>query len=201
MRKIAYCFFMFFLALLALAIALNIHEIGHTLVAQIAGDHDARYFLYHHDPGKGTCIGCNIYDETRLSYLGNIAVTLGGVAITQIIVVALLAWGARQKLKGFKRRLAFLVASVFAIDAPVQVLQALLANVAAQRSLTRVDLADTLYLLMQRTSASPATLEVVLVCALAGYAALLVLLYLRVNRVRRSGPDNSFKPEPLRGSA
>lgn len=187
MRKIVYYSGMVLLALITLAIALNIHEIGHTIVAQLAGDHNATYFLYHHDPGKGTCIGCNIYDETSLSYFGNIAVTIGGVAVTQLIVLALVTWGSRQKFRTLKRRIALLVAAIFAVDAPLQVLQALLANIAAQQSLTRVDLADTLYLLMQRISAPATTLKVVLIFVLAVYAALLTLLYIRENRVWRSG--------------
>jgi hypothetical protein len=199
MRKFSYYALMFLLALVAFVVALNIHEIGHTIVAQLAGDHNARYFLYHHEPGKGTCIGCNIYDETRLSYLGNVAVTIGGVAITQVIVIALVAWGSSQKVRSIKRHIICLVSCVFAIDAPIQVLQALLANVGAQRSLTRVDLADTLYLLMQRSSAAPTTLKVALVFALAAYAAFLMLLYVRVNRLRRSWPDKSFTQTPLRG--
>lgn len=186
MRKIAYYSGMVLLALIALAIALNIHEIGHTVVAQLAGDHHARYFLYHHDPGKGTCIGCNIYDETSLSYFGNIAVTIGGVTVTQLIVLALVTWGSRQTFRTLRRRIALLIAAIFAIDAPLQVLQALLANIAVQRSLTRVDLADTLYLIMQRIPASATTLKVVPIFALAGYVALLALLYMRGNRVSRS---------------
>ncbi len=182
MRKIPYVAALVLLAISAFFVALNLHEMGHTLAARLAGDSDAMYFLYRNDPREGTCIGCNVYDETRLSDLGNLCVTVAGVLTTQVIAFGLWLWGARRELHSLKRRLALLIALVFMVDVPLQVLQALYTDVSKQEHLTRVDLADTLYLIMQQASVSALTLKVVLAgCALA-YALLVVFVCARGRR-------------------
>lgn len=181
-RPIAYFICTLVFVMTVLMLALNIHEIGHTLVAQLSGDHGARYFLYRHDAARGTCLGCNIYDASRLSYMGNVAVTVGGVVTTQLVAVALLVWSSRQKRYSLRRRTSLVAAVIFSVDAPLQVFQAIIANVGTQRALTRVDLADTLYLVAQRIPASPTALKVILACALFLYMVLLIRLYIHVNR-------------------
>lgn len=186
MRKVLRVALFVLLAIAALVVALNVHEMGHTLAARVAGDFDAMYFLYRIDPREGTCIGCNVYDETRLSYVGNLAVTVAGVLTTQVIALVLWLWGTRKTLHSPKRRLSMLIALVFMVDVPLQVLQALGADVSKQQHLTRVDLADTLYLLMQQGGASALTLKIVLVgCALA-YAFLIVFIFARGKRRLKS---------------
>lgn len=184
MRPIVYIICTLVFTLAVLVIALNVHEIGHTLVAQLSGDRSARYFLYRHDVAHGTCLGCNIYDASRLSYMGNVAVTVGGVVTTQLFAVALLAWSSRQKRYSLRRRASLIAAVTFAVDAPLQVFQAIHANVGTQRALTRVDLADTLYLVAQRIPASPTALKVILACALFLYMLLLMRLYIHGTRTK-----------------
>jgi hypothetical protein len=184
MKKVLNVAALVLLAVGALLIALNLHEMGHTLAARAAGDSGAMYFLYRNDPHTGTCIGCNVYDETRLSYGGNLWVTVAGVLTTQVIAFGLWLWGVRKEPHSLQRRLALLIALVFMVDVPLQVLQALFADVAKQAQLTRVDLADTLYLVMQRAPVSALTLKAVLVGCMLAYAFLVAFVYARGKRRR-----------------
>ncbi len=52
---------------LAFLCMLNLHEIGHTVFARLSGDGEAVYYLYQRFPNGGFCMGCNIYDESKLS--------------------------------------------------------------------------------------------------------------------------------------
>jgi hypothetical protein len=187
MRKVAYVAAMFLLAVIALAVALNVHELGHTAVARLAGDSNAMYFLFQHDPGGSTCIGCNIYDEGRLSYLGNIAVTIAGVAVTQSIVLVLIIFGSRKQLSSHKRQIVLLIAFTFLLDAPLQVFQAAHANIASQQHLTRVDLADTIFLIAQRTPLSPTMFKALLVIGMILYFLALYWLYAQGQRKTKNG--------------
>jgi len=119
-KKVLYVAALVLLAISALLIALNLHEMGHTLAARAGGDVDAMYYLYRNDPHTGTCIGCNVYDETRLSYLGNLWVTIAGVLTTQMIAFWLWLWGIRKELHSLQRRLALLIALVFMVDVPLK---------------------------------------------------------------------------------
>ena len=188
MHRVGYLAGMFLLAVIALVLALNLHEMGHTLVARLAGDSDAKYFLYRHDPNLGSCIGCNLYDDKRLSYAGNIAVTVAGVMTTQTLALSLLVWGSRKRLHSAKRRVILLTAFVFMLDMPLQALQALEANVARQQRLTRVDLADTLYLIKDRVPLSSTTLKVALACCVVSYGTVVAWLY---DRGRRSANESA----------
>jgi len=182
MRKALYVTALILLAIVALLVALNLHELGHTVAARASGDFDAMYYLYRNDPREGTCIGCNVYDETRLTYLGNVFVTVAGVLTTQAIAFGLWSWGVHRELRSLKRRLSLLIALTFMVDVPLQVLQALHADVAKQVHLIRVDLADTLYLIMQRGQVSALTLKVGLVACTLAYAILVVFVYVHGKR-------------------
>jgi hypothetical protein len=70
-----------------------VHEVGHTVVARLLGDGRATFTLY-----SSHCIGCNLYDSQRLSPLGNVAVSLGGVLFTGLLTVGalgVLSWRRR----------------------------------------------------------------------------------------------------------
>src|SRR2546422_5447521 len=145
MRAIARGALWVLLVSLTLFLWLNLHELAHTVAARAGGDSSAKYYLYQRTDRGLACIGCNVYAEKRLSYGGNLAVTVAGVLITQLTALGLVGWGSRQALASLRRRISLVVASTCAVDAPLQVLQAVWADVASQQHLTRVDPADTIY--------------------------------------------------------
>lgn len=165
------------LPITALVIALNLHELGHTIVARLSGDQTAVYFLYHREANGGLCIGCNIYNEQRLTYAGNLAVTVAGVLTTQAIAVCCVLFSRRQTPKSTAKRISLLITAAFLIDAPWQVFAAITANVSTQHHLTRIDLADTIYLVMSRIPLSSVALKAMLIGCLGLYATFLFWLY------------------------
>ncbi len=184
-RKVIYLCATAVLAVVTLAVALNLHELGHTVVARLAGDSKAVYYWYHREVNAGLCIGCNVYDEQHLSYMGNIAVTVAGVVTTQIVVICCLLFLPQLK-RTLPRRILLLVTMLFAVDAPLQVFQAATANIATQHSLTRIDLADTLYLVMTRLPVSPFELKTFLAACLALYGFFLIRLFHVVTKRSRA---------------
>ena len=85
--------------LVFLFVMVNVHEIGHTTVARLLGDDSAHYVLYQVQ-GQSGCLGCNLYDSSRLGDLANVFVNLGGVIFTQ-----LLCWIARSRAPHFPQKL------------------------------------------------------------------------------------------------
>ncbi|MFE2749319.1 hypothetical protein ACFXKS_30455 [Streptomyces scopuliridis] len=117
---------------LGLFVALNIHELGHTAVAWLAGDHNASYELRCEPAG----FGCNHFDATGMSKPEKLAVTLGGILVTQIITWSLVLLRRRAGLR-WRPVLTALVA-VFAIDPVLQFVQAALTPL-PEYDLTKVD--------------------------------------------------------------
>src|SRR5437868_3645134 len=79
----------------------NVHEIGHTLVARLLGDASAHYVLYE-SGGHSSCLGCNLYDSSKLSDNANAIVNFGGVLSTQALcwgAIVLLARRSRPRLE------------------------------------------------------------------------------------------------------
>ncbi len=74
------------------------------------------------------------------------------------------------------RRSTGALAGTFYLDLPIQVLQGLLADMANQTSLTRVDLADFFFLLSSRTGLQPTALQVGIALAAVGYTLGLARL-------------------------
>ena len=155
---------------------LNLHELAHTVAARLGGDLTAHYSLYHWGEGGG-CVGCNWYDPSHLSLLGNLVVTVAGVLATQVVVLALVVWGAARRRGSLPRRLALVAAACLLLDFLLQFTQGLLAQVTAQRHLTRVDFADTLYLLHHQLSLGAGVLKAGMVVTAAVYAVLLVAVF------------------------
>jgi len=132
---------------IAFLIMINAHEIGHTLLARALGDDDAAYYMYKRFDVDKACFGCNIYDARKLSEFGNMLVTLGGVLSSQLVVLVLVwLWSRRVRLHDH-RHLIVTAIIVFASDVPFQVFRGIQADVAGQARLTRIDLADFLFLL------------------------------------------------------
>lgn len=161
-------------------IMLNIHEIGHTIFARLLGDPQARYVLYQ----PGECIGCNLYDESKLSPWGNVLNSAAGLIVTQLVALGLV-WLSRRRSRNPLARSALGTALViFLLDVPVQVLQGLVADVNHQTHLTRVDMADVLYLLNSLLGTPVSVLKIAL--AGAGLLYLAIIGYL----LRKPRPDN-----------
>lgn len=132
---------------IAFLIMINVHEIGHTLLARALGDEDAAYYLYKKFDVDKACLGCNIYDERKLSEFGNMLVSLGGVLSTQLVVWVLVwVWSRRVRLPDHRHLLVTAII-VFASDVPFQVFRGIQADVAGQARLVRIDLADFVFLL------------------------------------------------------
>ncbi|MFE3825928.1 hypothetical protein [Streptomyces sp. NPDC059092] len=118
--------------LLGMFVALNIHELGHTAAAWLAGDHDASYELRCEPAG----FGCNHFDATGMSEAEKAAVTVGGLLVTQIITWSLLLL-RRRAGQGWRPVLTPLVA-VFAVDPVLQLVQAAFTPL-PEYDLTKVD--------------------------------------------------------------
>ena len=171
--------------LVALFVMINVHEIGHTVLARLLGDSRATYALYRlHPDGRLACIGCNVYHEEALSWAGNVAVALGGVLFTQGW-----AWGLlRYAQQGKGHRCGFfckILIGVCGFDALFQGLQGLLADIGRQTGLMRVDMADFLWLLSEGTGLPDATLKVGFGLALLLYLGWFASTFRKVRQLRR----------------
>jgi hypothetical protein len=149
---------------------INIHELGHTVVARLAGDHGASYSLYKRYPsGQFDCIGCNAYNPRLLSFWGKFANSVAGVLATQIVAVISLVglrFGRRRSTVWLWRLwIGILVVG----DAVWQTIQALDGPIATQKKLTNVDFRDALWLLHRHEGYGVPLLEIVL--------SIVVLLY------------------------
>jgi hypothetical protein len=135
-------------------VMVNIHEIGHTLLARALGDEDAVYYLYREFDTDKACFGCNIYNPRKLTAFENTLVTVAGVLSSQLVVLGLLwLWSRRTRHPGHHYLMVTAII-IFASDVPFQVFRGIRADVASQTGLVRVDLADFLYIL-HRTLALP----------------------------------------------
>ena len=151
-----------------------VHEVGHTVLARLLGDPAATFHLYK-ITRTSLCLGCSIYDETKLTPFGNLLVSIGGLLFTQGTAILILFLARRAALGTFCRRLLIGCGLAFAfLDVPVQVVQGLSAKVAQQSGLTGVDLADFLYLSSRQTGISPTYLKVGLLLVALVY---LVVVY------------------------
>jgi len=154
---------------LSVVVVVNIHEIGHTVFARFFGDNQATYSLYRlQSDGSLACIGCNAYNETALSWAGNVVVTLGGVIFSQGLALLALWYGRRRKVQRCWHFCKILVV-MCAFDAVFQVLQGMFADTAHQTGLTRVDIADFIWLVAGRTGISDIVIKIGIVVVLLVY--------------------------------
>ena len=156
------------------------HEVGHTLLAQALGDPNSTFYLVKIDE-HGECLGCNIYDQTKLSWSGNLVVSLAGLLATQVVAVAALLMLGLRRAGGFLRRLLMGIALEFAfLDVMVQVTQGLLYDMSRHTWPTDVDLLDFMLLLQSKTAVSQSVLKGLLFAGSVAYLAGFVWLYRRV---------------------
>lgn len=156
-----------------------IHESGHTLLARLFGDSASTFYLVKIDE-QGTCLGCNITDHTKLSYLGNVVVSVGGLLFTQASAIAAFALARFAPAGSFRRRALILAAFAFAfLDVVVQGVQGLAYDTSQHTWPTGVDLMDFMLLIGQATGLSQNVLKSGLAVISVGYLAGLVVWYRR----------------------
>jgi hypothetical protein len=157
----------------------NVHEIGHTVFARLLGDDSAHYLLYQAQ-GRSTCLGCNLYDSSRLGDAANILVNFGGVIFTQLlcwIAIVLLAVGER----GVLRRWWLLTGVVITWlgDVILQLAQGLATtvpqNLPRGPESTYTDYQAVVWFVRDQTGVAASDLKAVLLLATIGYSTVLLL--------------------------
>lgn len=157
-----------------------IHELGHTLLARLLGDPNSVFYLVRIEK-HSACLGCNIYDQTRLSWGANLTVSLGGLLATQIAAIgALFALRFDFGLRTFRRLLVWIGLGFAFLDVPVQVVQGMLYNLNQQSFPTNVDLVDFMLLLQEKTGASQSLMKGLLVMAALLYLVGMAWFYRQV---------------------
>ena len=176
------------MALYALLVAasvfvmINVHELGHTVFARLFGDTDAFYALYKlHPDGSVACIGCNVYDETKISPFGNSVVALGGLIFSQGLALALLWYKSKTKKNGLIGRFIGVLIAVCVFDAVFQVAQGIIVNTAQQTAFTRVDMADFIWLVTRHVEVSPVAVKGLVLMALLVYLLWFIRIYRKMN--------------------
>ncbi len=161
-----------FAVLIVVFTMINVHELGHTLVARYCGDASAYYRLFELRPNGSWCIGCNSYQAAGLPFGCRLLVPLGGLLATQF--VALLLFYPAAKLTRFRWfwRLAL---GVFLLDAAVQVFHALIVPVQGMQVESGTDLADVVWLLAGWYSIEPLILKWLLVGILLIYYTMIFI--------------------------
>jgi hypothetical protein len=170
-----------------------IHETGHTWLARLFGDPDSTFYLVLIGPGgRGMCLGCNITDHTKLSPIGNLVVSLGGLLFTQATALAALVLLRYVPARTLRRRLVAAVALGFAfLDVPVQAVQGLLYNIERHTWPTNVDLMDAMLLISAATGAPQLVLKALLAVTAAVY---LYFVWRSYRRVQAIAPAQSLSP-------
>jgi hypothetical protein len=169
-------FFSFFIALF---VFVNLHEIGHTVLARLLGDPQSVYYLVQIQ-GDHQCFGCNIYDPHKLVWGANLAVTAAGVIFSQASAIGLIVLWRKAKPAWLRQALLTSVI-VFLFDFPLQVFQAFRPDVAYQTDYTNVDLADFTWLLETNLGIPLVASRVIL----AGMCALYLWAMIRWMRRNR----------------
>ena len=159
-------------------VMVNVHEIGHTTVARLLGDDSAHYVLYQVQ-GRSSCLGCNLYDSSRLGDVANVFVNLGGVIFTQLlcwIAIFLLAGGERGLIKRWM--LLSAIGITWLGDVVVQLVQGLVANVPQDLprgpERTYTDYQAVVWFIRDQTGTADSELKAVLLLATIAYSALLL---------------------------
>jgi hypothetical protein len=178
-----------------LFVMVNVHEVGHTLFARLLGDDSAHYALYQAQ-GSSACMGCNLYDSSRLGDVANILVNFGGVASTQLlcwIAILMLAFPKPAVVRPWM--LLSAVAITWSGDVVLQLAQGLAAtvpvNMARGPERTYTDYQAVLWFLRDQTGVAASDLKAVLLLATIGYSTLLFLATrwaLDRRRFRRTKP-------------
>ena len=157
-----------------------VHELGHTVLSRVLGDPHSTFYLVKIEK-HSACLGCNIYDQTKLSWSANLVVSLAGLMATQVVALAALWMLGLRRVGGFLRRLLAGIALGFAfLDVMVQVTQGLLYDMSRHTWPTNVDLLDFMLLLQSKTAVSQSVLKGLLFAGSVAYLSGFVWLYRRV---------------------
>ncbi len=162
-----------------------IHELGHTLLARLLGDPNSVFYLAKIEEDTA-CLGCNIYDQSKLSWGGNLVVSLGGLLASQLTALSMLLLFRLRPGLLWKRIFGTLALAFAFLDVPVQVLQGLLYNLSHNSFPTNVDLLDFMLLLQQKTSASQLFLKGLLLGSTLAYLAAFLWTYLYFRSRRKA---------------
>ena len=161
-----------------LFVMVNVHEVGHTVFARLLGDDSAHYVLYQAQ-GRSACMGCNLYDSSRLGDVANVLVNLGGVVFTQLlcwIAILLLAGTDRVVIKRWM--LLSAIAITWFGDVILQLLIGLPASIPEtlprRPEITYSDYPAVIWFLRDQTGAGVADLKAVLLVATIAYSGLLL---------------------------
>ena len=162
-----------------LFVMVNFHEVGHTVFARLLGDDSAHYVLYE-TQGTSTCLGCNLYDSSRLGDAANVLVNFGGVIFTQLLcwtAILLLASGARAMFKRWMLQTAIVI--TWLGDLILQLVQGLQASVPQVLprgpEMTYTDYQAVVWFVRDQTGVAASDLKAALLVATIGYSALLLL--------------------------
>lgn len=134
------------LALFAFFIFLNLHEIAHTAAARLLGDPNAHYVLYESYPGGGYALGRNNYDESLLTPLAVVSVSLSAPLFTRMVaegIHLLKQRGMRQQPRVFWWALYF----IFRFDFSFYVLRNFIGDVFYNQPPEGQDIAQPIHIL------------------------------------------------------
>jgi len=169
-----------------------VHEMGHTILARILGDPASTFYLAKIEEDSA-CLGCNIYDYTKLTSSENLLVSAGGLLATQIVAIMLLLFSKTVAGTAWITRLSGRLALGFAfLDITVQGIQGLLYNIEQHTWPTNVDPMDIMLLISAETGASQTPMKI----ALAGGAAAYLLAFTWLHRYwKNPSQDPVFERE------
>jgi hypothetical protein len=179
MRKLLKVIIIILLIPIYLILFTIVHELGHTLLARLMGDPASIFYLVRMD-GDYLCLGCNIYDQSRLTWGANLVVSLGGLLATQIVAItALFLLRLRINTRYTRRILGFISLGFAFLDVIVQAAQGLLYNLNHFTFPSNIDLVDAMLLVQQRTGASQFLLKAILVVLAVVYLSAFIGVYWR----------------------
>ena len=164
--------------LVFLFVIVNVHELGHTVFARLLGDGSAHYVLYQ-EQGGSTCMGCNLYDSSRLGNVANVLVNLGGVISTQLLGWSAIFLLGRGRPSIPRWMLLTAIVMTWSGDVILQLVQGLVANVpqelprGPEHSYT--DYPAVVWFLRNQTGADASDLKTGLLIGTIAYSALLLL--------------------------
>jgi hypothetical protein len=165
--------------LLFLFVMINVHEIGHTMLARLLGDSSAHYVLFQ-DQERSGCMGCNLYDSSQLGDVANVVVNFGGVIFTQLLcwtAILLLARGGPAPLRRWLLLTAIVI--TWSGDVVLQLVQGLAADIPQLLprgpESTYTDYQAVVWFMRDETGAPASELKEGLLLATIAYSALLLL--------------------------
>jgi hypothetical protein len=185
MRKVLLAILIVVLIPVFLVTFTAIHELGHTVLARLLGDPNSVFYLAKFEE-QGMCLGCNIYDASKLSWGGNVIVSLGGLLATQLVALTAVFFLSFRNNSRLLQRILSIIALGFAfLDVPVQAIQGLLYDLNDQVWPTNVDLIDVMLLLQVKGETSQLLLKGLLFALAVIYLWVFVALYKRSKIAQR----------------